>query len=105
MSGKSGAALKVDTNGLKKVGNQCHDIAEQMPAELARVHKPSDEAAAGLSGWLSGAAITACTAAWEKGQRQLAKDIGDNGNNMITAANNYDGVDEAVQKSLAYGGK
>ncbi|MFF7988455.1 type VII secretion target [Kitasatospora xanthocidica] len=105
MSGKSSDALKVDTNGLKKVGKQCHDIAEQMPAELALVHKPSDEAAAGLSGWLSGAAITACTEAWEKGQRQLAKDIDDNGNKMITAADNYDGVDEAVHKSLVYGGK
>ncbi|MFB7616574.1 hypothetical protein [Kitasatospora sp. NPDC056181] len=98
-----GDAVKVDPHGLTNVGKKTQEIAALMPGELGRIQKPSDEAVAVLGGWSTGAALAACTQAWEDRLRALAAEVDTNGLNMVTAAKNYTDAEFSVYGGMGGG--
>lgn len=71
-------------------------VAQAIPAELAIVHGPSDNAAAGLRGWRTAGALDRCTSAWTERLKAFAGELDEHGGKLIAGAGSYRSADTSV---------
>lgn len=100
--GGTAVEVRVDPHGLAQVGRQTRDVAAAMPGEALRIQGPSDEAAEGLRGWRTEAALVRCTRAWVGCLRELAAEVAANGADMIRSADNYSAAELSVHSALRH---
>ncbi|MBV6701089.1 hypothetical protein [Kitasatospora aureofaciens] len=91
MAGETG--FKVKPGELTAAGNNALTVAGKVPDETAKLATPSTNAASGLAGWQTGAALQGCGTAWKTLLDGLAGDMKDAGGNLIRCATTYANTD------------
>lgn len=92
--------FRVDPAALEGCGQSAQHLAGQVPGETARITGPSDQAAAGLRGWLTAGAIHDCGANWKTLLDKLAGEMGGCGAKLTQTAANYRQGEQSVYAHL-----
>jgi Excreted virulence factor EspC, type VII ESX diderm len=97
------ADLWVDPVALQRVGGSIQGVAQQLgyvlPANTSSVVTPAGDG----SGWLAWSAMTIVGRLWSEELASLTGAVADLGQRVVTAAQNYSGVDQASADSFASG--
>ncbi|MFF3113914.1 hypothetical protein ACFVSN_32575 [Kitasatospora sp. NPDC057904] len=92
--------FRVDPAALEGCGQSAQFIASQIPAETAKIAEPCTQAAAGLQGWQTGAALQSCSTNWKALLDKLGKDMGDLGSKLVQTAGVYRQGEQRVYAHL-----
>ncbi|MFD8479691.1 hypothetical protein [Kitasatospora sp. NPDC059673] len=98
--GGSGGGFQVDPDVLEGAGQTATVDAERMPGETSRVLGPSDSAADGLRGWLTGSELNACTTEWKSMLDKLSAEMDQQGGNLRQTAANYRNAEQAANSAV-----
>ncbi|MFI6151545.1 hypothetical protein ACIBCA_02480 [Kitasatospora sp. NPDC051170] len=96
----SRSGYTVNPSVLDSCGQAARHLGGLIPPETAKITEPSDNAASGLKGWLTGPAIHSCAANWKTLLDKLAGDMGTTGTKLSTAAATYRRTEQNVSTSL-----
>ncbi|MDH2391296.1 hypothetical protein QCN29_21425 [Streptomyces sp. HNM0663] len=62
----------IEADDVQKAGAAARKVAQDIPADIKTLYKPTDNAVKGLPGWRTAKALDECVDAWAKALRSLA---------------------------------
>ncbi|MFD4399098.1 hypothetical protein [Kitasatospora sp. NPDC058478] len=92
--------FKVNPAELDGCGQSAQHIGGLIPGETAKITDPCSQAAGGLKGWLTAAAIQNCGTNWKTLLDKLGGDMGDVGTKLATSAAYYRQVEKDIHGSM-----
>ncbi|MEU8924158.1 hypothetical protein AB0D10_24970 [Kitasatospora sp. NPDC048545] len=92
--------FKVNPAELDGCGQSAQHIGGLIPGETSKITDPCSQAASGLQGFLTAAAITNCGTNWKTLLDKLGGDMGDVGTKLAASAAYYRQVEKDVHTSM-----
>ncbi|MEV7923690.1 MULTISPECIES: hypothetical protein [unclassified Kitasatospora] len=92
--------FKVNPAELDGCGQSAQHIGGLIPGETSKITDPCNQAAGGLKGWLTAAAIQNCGTNWKTLLDKLGGDMGDVGTKLATSAAYYRQVEKDIHGSM-----
>ncbi|MGF1431722.1 hypothetical protein [Kitasatospora sp. LaBMicrA B282] len=100
MTSNPGSGFVVHPDALTGAGQNAQTVGGRIPEEAKGVGPASDAGVAGLAGFASAQALQECTAAWQGVLNALAGELGGQGQNLVTTAQNYRSADASAAAAL-----